>query len=223
MSGTQKRTKKTWGTSVHICLQYHPQGYCPVSPPQHLETNLPIKLRRLIFPMRKSNFIVEAMCYRSKPRAGQWRGCLWMQGGSTAAAEADEIDGGTPRDPVSRQPTSPDRCSSTSNNWNPPHTESPATESGPEHIFIALLKHEWMRGDTVKRDGGDVLLLPPIIPKITRRDEVLQKWVGRKRCCQQALLARPRQHCEGSTGHSSVQPGTHWPAAAGEGEWVNPV
>lgn len=57
----------------------------------------------------------------------------------------------------------------------PSHTESPATESGPEHIFIALLKHEWMRGDTVKRDGGDVLLLPPIIPKITRRDEVLQK------------------------------------------------
>ena len=42
---------------------------------EHLETNLPIKPRRLIFPMRKSNFILEAMCYTSKPRTRRRRGC----------------------------------------------------------------------------------------------------------------------------------------------------
>lgn len=157
------------------------------------------------------------MCYTSKPRSWQWRGCVWMQGGSTAAAEAwwDGWGHCSPPNawsparhtqrPHQRQPTLPDRCTSTSNHWNSPT----ATESGPEHLFIAHLKHAWMQGDTVKRVGGDVLLLPPITPKITWRDEVLQRWVGRKRCCPQALQARLRQHCKGSTGHSSVQPGTH--------------
>lgn len=98
-----------------------------------------------------------------------------------------------------------------------PHAESPATESGPEHVFIALLKYAWMWGDAVKGDGGEVLLPPPIIPKIRWRDEVLQKWVGRKRCCWQALLARPRQHwraARGSAGLSWTQLCTAWDTLA---------
>lgn len=177
------------------------------------------------------------MCYTSKPRTRQWRGCVCMWGGSTAAAEADEIHRGTAPLPTPgpQQDTLRPRQQTTHIAWQMcqhfeqlklPHAESPATESGPEHIFIALLKRAWMQGDTVKRDGGEVLL-PPIIPKITWRDEVLRKWVGRKRCCWQALLARPRQQCKGSTGqplasaeHSSVQPGTHSLARSSRGGWV---
>lgn len=176
------------------------------------------------------------MCYTSKPRTRQWRGCVCTWGGSTAAAEADEIHRGTAPLPTPgpQQDTLRPRQQTTHIAWQMcqhfeqlklPHAESPATESGPEHIFIALLKRAWMQGDTVKRDGGEVLL-PPIIPKITWRDEVLRKWVGRKPCWQgpgsSARAARGSRWPQLNTALRSLGH-THWPAAAGEDEWVNPV
>lgn len=112
-----------------------------------------------------------------------------------------------------------------------PHAESPATESGSEHIFIALLKHAWMWGDTVKRDGGEVLLLPPIIPKITWRDKYYENEWGGRGAADKLHWQGPGSSARaawgscwpqlntalGSLGHSP------WPTAAVENEWVNPV
>lgn len=231
MSETQKKTKKNWGTGVHICLQYLPQGYCPVSPPQHLETNLPIKLRRLFFPHEKEQFHSGSNVLHKQTQnwamerllvnAGQEHSCCrgwWDRWGHCSPASAWSPARHTQRP---RQQTAHTAWQMLLHfkQLKLPHAESPETESGPEHIFIALLKHAWMQEDTVKRDG-DVLLLPPIISKKTWREEVLQKWVGRKRCCWHTLLARPRQHCKCSTGDSSVQPGTHWLACSSWGGWV---
>lgn len=65
MSGTQKTSKKPHVLVFTFASNVIHKATALRVLLEHLETNLPIKPRRLIFPMRKSNFILEA-----NPRPG---------------------------------------------------------------------------------------------------------------------------------------------------------
>lgn len=85
---------------------------------KHLETNLPIKPRRLIFPMRKSNFILEAMCYTSKPRTRRWRGWVCVCRVGAQMLQRSRRWGGHCFSP-------PNASSPARHNWRPTSADNP--------------------------------------------------------------------------------------------------
>lgn len=168
------------------------------------------------------------MCYTSKPRTGQWRGCAdagaqllqWLMRWMGALLPSQRLLPSHTH-PETLSAHSPHRLTDVPalQTIEVPHTESPATECGPEHIFIVLLKtcmdarrhcEERWRGRSPS--------------SIHHSQNNVKIWNTKKMSGEEEVLpTRHRQHCKSSTGHGSVQPGTHWPAAAGQGEWANPV